>query len=113
MTFFAELEKNPKIHTELQKTPNSQSNLEKKGQSWSSLTLDILQSYSNQNCMVLAHMCTHTHTRRSMKQHKEPRIKPMHPWSINLQQKRQEYTMEKKISSISGAGRPGQLHVQG
>ena len=48
-----------------------------------------------------------------MKQHKEPRIKPMHPWSTNLQQKRQEYTMEKKISSISGAGRPGQLHVQG
>ena len=34
-----------------------------------------------------------------------------HIWSINLHQRRWEYTMEKKISSISGVGKTGQLHV--
>ena len=39
--------------------------------------------------------------------------KSMHLWSPNLWQRRQEYTMEKKtISSISGAGKTGQLHVK-
>ena len=32
---------------------------------------------------------------RSMEQNREPRNKPMHIWSINLQKRRQEYTMEK------------------
>ena len=38
-----------------------------------------------------------------MEQNGDPRDKPMHSWSIYLRQKRQEYTMEKKISSITGA----------
>ena len=38
---------------------------------------------------------------RSMEQDRKPRNKPTHLWSINLQQRRQEYTME--VSSISGA----------
>ena len=35
-------------------------------------------------------------THGSMEQNREPSNKPTHQWSINLQQKRQEYTMEKK-----------------
>ena len=33
-----------------------------------------------------------------------------HLWSINLQQSKQEYTMEKTVSSTRGAGKTGQLH---
>ena len=33
-----------------------------------------------------------------MEQNREPRNKPTHLWSINLQQWRQEYTMEKRQS---------------
>ena len=36
----------------------------------------------------------------------KPRNKPTHLWSINLQQWR------KDVSSISGAGKTGQLHVK-
>ena len=37
----------------------------------------------------------------------------MHLWSTNLLQKTQEYIMKKKtVSSISGAGKTGKLHVQ-
>ena len=35
-----------------------------------------------------------------------------HVWSINLQQRRQEYMMEKRMSSISCSGKTGQLHVK-
>ena len=74
-----------------------QSNLDKKEQSWryhSSRLQTILQTYSNQNSMVLAQKQTH----RSMEQIREPRNKPPHLWSINIQQRRQEYTMEKRQS---------------
>ena len=47
-----------------------------------------------------------------MEQNREPRNKPTHLCSINLQQRRQEYTMEKRISSPSGGGKTGQLHVK-
>ena len=47
-----------------------------------------------------------------MEQNREPRNKPTHLWSINLQQGRQEYTMGYRVSSISGAGKTGQLHVK-
>ena len=40
----------------------------------------ILQSYSNQNSVVLAQKQTY----RSMEQNGEPRNKPTHPWSVNL-----------------------------
>ena len=71
--------------------------LRKKEQSWRYHTLwlqTILQSHSNQNSMVLAQEQTH----RSMEQNREPRNKPTHLRSINLQQRRQEYTMEKRLS---------------
>ena len=54
----------------------------------------ILQSYSNQNSMVLAPKQTYG----SMEQNREPRNKPTHLWSINLRQRRQGYTMGKKQS---------------
>ena len=84
---------NPKICRESQKTPNSQNNPEK-DQSWSYQVpwfQTILQSYGNQNSMVLAQKQTH----RSMEQDREPRNKPTNIGSISLWQKRQEYTMEK------------------
>ena len=41
-------------------------------------------------------------TCRSMEQNREPRNKPIHVWSINPQQKNQEYTMEKRQSLQHG-----------
>ena len=55
--------------------------------------------------MIVAQKQTHI----SMEQNKEPRNKPTHLWSINLQQKRQEYTIEK---SLFNARKTGQLHVR-
>ena len=80
---------------EPQKTQNYQSNPEEREQSWRhnpSRLQTILQSYSNQNSVVLAQKQTYG----SMEQNREPRNKPTHLWSINLQQRRQEYTMEKR-----------------
>ena len=48
-----------------------------------------------------------------MEQDRKLRNKPMHLWSINLWQRRQEYTMTKKtVSSASGVGKAGQLYVK-
>ena len=62
--FFTELEKNnPKIYMEPQKTQNCQRNLEKKEQTWRynpSRLQTILQSYGNQNSVVLAQKNIHT-----------------------------------------------------
>ena len=77
------------------KTPNSQSNLEKERRSWRNQApwlQSILQSYSNQDSMVLAQKQKY----RSMKQDRKPRDKPTHIWSTNLWQRRQEYTMPKR-----------------
>ena len=49
---------------------------------------------------------------RSMVQDRKPGDKPTHIWSPNLQQRRQEHTVEKTASSISGAGKTGQLYVK-
>ena len=71
------------ICMETQKTPNSQSNLEKEKRSWrnqASCLQTILQSYSNQDSMVLAQKQKY----RSMEQERKPRDKPMHIWSPYL-----------------------------
>ena len=98
MAFFTELEqKNLNICMETQKTPNSQSNHEKEKWSWRNHTpwlQTILQSYSNQDNMVLAQKQKY----RSMEQERKPREKPMHTQSTNLWQRRQGYTMEKRQS---------------
>ena len=101
-----------KICMETQKTPNSQSSLEGKKWSWKNQTpwlQTILQSYSHQDNMVLAQKQKY----RSMEQDRKSRDKPMHLWSTNLWQRRQEHTMEKKtVSAISDAEKTGQLHVK-
>ena len=65
---------------ETQKTPNSLSNLEKEKRSWGNQApgpQTILQSYSNQERMVLAQKQKY----RSMEQGRKPRDKPTHIWS--------------------------------
>ena len=72
--------KNFTICMETQKTPNRQSNLEKEKRSWRNQApglQTILQSYSNQDSMVLAQKQKY----RSMKQDRNPRDKQMHIWS--------------------------------
>ena len=96
---------------ETRKTPNSQSNLEKEKQSWRNQGAGLqttLQSYSNQDSMVLAQKqkC------RSMEQDRKPRDKPTHLWSTNMTKEGRIYNGEKRVSSISGAGKTGQLHVK-
>ena len=74
--------KNFTICMATQKTPNSQSNLEKEKPSWRNQApglQTILQSYSNQDSMVLAQQ-----KYRSMEQDRKPRDKPTHIWSPYL-----------------------------
>ena len=49
----------------------------------------------------------------SMEQNTEPRNKPTHLWSINLRQRRQEYTMEKRqsLQQVVLGKLDSQLHV--
>ena len=68
------------ICMETQKTLNNQSNLEKEKHSWRNQAprlQTILQSYSNQDNMVLAQKQKY----RSMEQGRKPRDKPTHIWS--------------------------------
>ena len=76
---------------------HSKRNIEKEKWSWRNQApglQTILQSYSNQNSMVLVQKQTYG----SMEQNRQPGNKPTHLWSINLQQRRQEYTMGKRQS---------------
>ena len=71
--------KNFTIWIETQKTPTSQGNLEKEKWSWRNEApglQTVLQSYSNQDSMVLAQKQKY----RSMEQDGKPRDKPMHIW---------------------------------
>ena len=65
---------------ETQKTLSSQSNLEKEKQSWRNQgpgLETVLQSFSNQDSMLLAQKQTY----RLMEQDRKPRDKPTHIWS--------------------------------
>ena len=89
--------KNFKICMEIQKILSSQSNLEKEKRSWRNQApwlQTILQSYGHQNSMVLAQKQKF----RSKEQNREPINKPMHLRLINVWQRRQRYTMEKRQS---------------
>ena len=95
MTFFTELEQNPKIYMEPQKTHNCQSNSEewKPSRRHTSPRLQaILQSHSHQDSMVLVPKQTYI----PMEQKRESRNKLRHIWTINLWQRRQEYNMGKR-----------------
>ena len=81
--FYRTRTKNLKICMETQKTLNSQSNFEGKKWSWRNQTprlQTILQSYSNEDNMVLAQKQKYS----SMEQDRKPRDKPTHPWLTNL-----------------------------
>ena len=83
------------ISMETKRTSNSQSNLETEKQSWRNKApwlQTVLQSYSNQNSMVLAHKKKYI----SMEQDKKSGDTAVHLWSPNLWQRRQKYTMEKR-----------------
>ena len=76
-------ENNFTICIETQKTLNSQSNLEKEKRSWRNQAPGLqttLQSYSNQDSIVLPQKQKY----RSMEQDRKPRDKPMHIWSPYL-----------------------------
>ena len=95
--FYITRRKNLKICMETQKTPNSQCSLEGKKRNWRNQApwlQTILQSYSNQDNVVLAQKQKY----RSMEQDRKPRDKPMHLSSTNLWQRWQGYTMEKRQS---------------
>ena len=74
-------------------TLNNQNNLEKGKQSGVSHSLisNLPQSYSNQTSMDPAQK----QAQMSVEQHREPRNESTLIWAINLQQKKQEYTMGK------------------
>ena len=79
-----------------QKRILSQSNLEKEEWNWKNQPAwlqTILQSHSHQDSVVLAQRqkC------RSMEQNRKPRDKFTYLWTPYLQQRRQEYTTEKRL----------------
>ena len=79
----------------IQKTLNSQSHLGKEEWNWRNQPVrlqTILQSHSHQDSMVL----TKRQKYRSMEQNRNPRDKSTNLWTPYLQQRRQEYTMEKR-----------------
>ena len=49
---------------------------------------------------------------RSMEQYRKPRDKPTHMVTLSLIKEARIYNGEKTISSTSGAGKTGQLHVK-
>ena len=96
MVFFRELEQIiSQFVWKYKKTLNSQSNLEKEEWKWrnqSARLQTILQSYSHQDSVVLAQRQKY----RSMEQNRKPRDKSTNLWTPYLQQRRQEYAMEKR-----------------
>ena len=58
----------------------------------------------------IAWYCTKTYIQINGTE-KRARNKPMYLWIINLGQRRQEYTVGKRVSSEGGVGKFGQLHV--
>ena len=97
---------------EIQEKPDCQKSLEKGEQSWKNHILShqtLSQSCSDQNIMVLAKK---KKTCKSMEQDRQSRNKLVHLWPMNLQQGKEDYTLEKRQSSISDAGKTGQRHVK-
>ena len=97
MVFFTELEQITSKFAWRQKILTSQGDLEK--EEWNRRNQPvwlqtILQSYSHQDSMALAHRQKY----RSMEQNRKPRNKSTHLWTFYLWQSRQEYTIEKRQS---------------
>ena len=86
--------KNFTVCIETQKTLNSQSNLEKEKRSWRNQALrlqTLLQSYSNQDNMVLAQKQKY----RSMEQDRKPGDKPTHIVTMSLVKEARIYNGKK------------------
>ena len=101
------------IHIETQKTPNDQSSLEKEEWKWRnqpSWLQIILQSYSHQDSMVLAQ----NRNRDKWNKIESPEINPCTYGYLIFDEggKNIQYSGKKLASSISGAGKTGQLHVK-
>ena len=94
VAFFTELEQKISQFVWKHKRPQkAKTTLRKKNWKYHASWLQtILQNYSNQNSMVLAQKQTY----RSMEQNREPRNKPTHLLSINIWQRRQEYSMDEE-----------------
>ena len=94
-----------------QKTLNSQSNLEKEKRGWRNQAprlQTILQSYSNENSILL----TQKQKYRSMEQGRNLEINSYIYGYLNFDKGGKIYNGGKTASSISHAGKTGQLHVK-
>jgi len=109
MSFFTELEQ--KIHMETQKTPNSQSSLEKEEWSWR-IHLPVFRLYYK---VIVTKTVWCWHKNRSTYQWNKIGSQEISPHSYGhliFDKVARIYNGPKKASSISGAGKTGELHVK-
>ena len=97
---------------ETQKTPNSQKAILRKKDGAGGIRLFYFRLHYKATFIKI--VFTHTHTRKykSMEQDRKLRNKTEHLWSISLWQRRQDYTIEERQSSVDDAGKTGQLCVK-